>query len=89
VSSSPDSRGGHFSISTAAFVAIASTLPKGWAADADGNGGYLVALERRILDRLPAVRRSGESYSDAILKLAAVGHESLNRLVVYSLPRRA
>jgi hypothetical protein len=70
---------------------IASTLAKGSTADArsDGSGGYLVTLERRVLDRLPAMRRPGESCSEVILKLAAVGHKSLNRLVVYSLPRRA
>jgi hypothetical protein len=60
------------SISPAAFAAIASTLPKGSAADArsDGQGGYLVTLDRRVLDRLAAMRRPGESHSDVILRLA-------------------
>jgi hypothetical protein len=60
------------SISTRAFAAIASTLPKGSTVDGypDDNGGYLVALERRVLDRLAAMRRPGESYSDVILRLA-------------------
>jgi hypothetical protein len=31
-----------------------------------------------VLNRLRALRRSGESYSDAILRLAAVGYASLN-----------
>jgi hypothetical protein len=48
------------------------TLPKGSTADAreDGKGGYLVTLERRVLDRLAFMRRPGESYSDVILRLA-------------------
>ena len=51
------------SISAAAFAAIASTLPKGSTVDArpDGQGGYLVTLDRRVLDRLAAMRRLGES----------------------------
>jgi hypothetical protein len=60
------------SISTTAFAAIASTLPKGSTVDGrpDDNGGYLVMLDRRVLDRLAAMRRPGESYSDVILRLA-------------------
>jgi hypothetical protein len=60
------------SITADAFAAIASTLPRGSTADAreDGKSGDLVTLERRILDRLPAMRRPGESYSDVILSLA-------------------
>jgi hypothetical protein len=59
------------SVSTTAFYAIASTLPKGSTVDGrpDSNGGYLVTLERRVLDRLAAMRRPGESYSDMILRL--------------------
>jgi hypothetical protein len=47
-------------------------LPKGSTAEVhpDGQGGYLVTLERRVLDRLAATRRPGEGYSEAILRLA-------------------
>jgi hypothetical protein len=60
------------SITPDAFAAIASTLPKGSTVDArpDGQGGYLVTLDRRVLDRLAAMRRLGESYNDVILRLA-------------------
>jgi hypothetical protein len=55
-----------------AFAAIVSILPKGSAASArpDGKGGYLVTLDRRVLDRLAAMRRPGEGYSNVILRLA-------------------
>jgi hypothetical protein len=55
-----------------AFAAIVSVLPKGSTAPTrpDGNGGYLVTLDRPVLDRLAAMRRPGESYSDVILRLA-------------------
>jgi hypothetical protein len=59
------------SISPAAFAAIASTLPKGTAdGSPDGQGGYLLTLDRRVLDRLAATRHHGESYSEVILRLA-------------------
>jgi hypothetical protein len=61
------------SISPADFAAIASTLPNGSTAGGspDGQGGYLVTLDRRVLARLAAMRGPGESYSDVILRLAA------------------
>ena len=37
---------------------------------ADDDEGYLVTLDQLALDRLRARRRRGESYSDAILRLA-------------------
>jgi hypothetical protein len=51
------------SISTAAFAAIASTFPKGSAADArlNGQGGYLFTRDRRFLDRLKSMLRRGET----------------------------
>jgi hypothetical protein len=60
------------SITHAAFAAIASTLPKGYTAIGrpDAQGGYLVTLDPHVLDRLKALRRRGESYSDVILRLA-------------------
>jgi hypothetical protein len=60
------------SISPEAYAAIGATLPKGSRADArpDGKGGYLVTLDRTVLDRLRELRGPGESYSDVILRLA-------------------
>jgi hypothetical protein len=36
----------------------------------DGNGGYLISIDRQVLDRLKAVRKPGENYSDVIARLA-------------------
>jgi hypothetical protein len=36
----------------------------------DENGERLIWLEERRLDKLNSIRRSGESYSEAIIKLA-------------------
>jgi hypothetical protein len=60
------------SIARTAFEAIAATLPTGYAADGrpDGKGGYLVTLDRHVVERLAAMRRPHESYSDVILRLA-------------------
>ena len=60
------------SISAAAFAANAATLPENRDAEArpDGNGGYLLTLDRGMLDRLKALRGPGESYSGVILRLA-------------------
>ena len=67
------------SITPAAFVAIASTLPKGYTAVGrpDDQGGYQVTLDPRVRDRLNARRRPGESYSDVILRLAKGRRETL------------
>ena len=53
-------------------TALDETLPKGFRAQGrpDGKGGYLVTLDRQVLDRLKAMRGRGESYSDVILGLA-------------------
>jgi hypothetical protein len=60
------------SISTAAFAAIASTLPKSFDPEGrpDGKGGYLVTLDRHVIERPAAMRRPRESYSDVIMRLA-------------------
>ena len=42
------------------------------------NTGREIWLEPHIVDKLRHLRGSGESYSDVFLRLAAVGHESLN-----------
>ena len=60
------------SISSAAFDAIADTLPLGsvgYERDLAPNGDQFVWLERRVLDKLTALRGPGESYSDVILRL--------------------
>jgi hypothetical protein len=38
----------------------------------DDKGGYLIALLHAVLDRLKAMRGPGKSYSDVILRLAAL-----------------
>jgi hypothetical protein len=61
-------------ITQAAFDAIARTLPAGSVAyePAGEEGGMrYVWLEARWLDRLSSYRALGESFSDAILRLAA------------------
>ena len=60
------------SIKAEAFAAIEATLPKGSKAEArpDGKGGLLVTLDRLTLDRLKALRGAGESYGDAIPRIA-------------------
>ena len=59
-------------ITPTAFEAIAATLPTGYTAEGcpDGKGGYLVTLDRHVIERLAAMRRPRESYSDVILRLA-------------------
>jgi hypothetical protein len=65
-------------ISSAAFEAIAGTLPLGsvgFEPEFDAKGERTVRtvwLEEAVVDRLAAMRGPGESYSDAILRLAAV-----------------
>ena len=61
-------------ISTAALDAIARTMPFGsvnFEAGVDANGERYIWLPRAVVDRLRALRGSGESYSDVILRLAA------------------
>ena len=72
------------SLSAAAFAAIEAALPKGSKGDArsDGKGGYLVTLDRYVLNGLRAIRRPGESYSDVILRLAASGKRQAARRLV-------
>ena len=54
-------------ISQAAFEAITSTLPVGFVAfepEANEKGERLIWLEAAVVDKLGAMRRPGESYSD-------------------------
>jgi hypothetical protein len=61
------------SITAEALAAIAATLPDTREADEhpDGKGGYLIVLPHAVLDRLKALRGHGDSYSDAIVRLAS------------------
>ena len=61
-------------ITQEAFEAIARTLPFGnvsFENKTDEHGNRLIWLDRGIVDRLRAPRGPGESFSDAILRLAA------------------
>jgi hypothetical protein len=65
-------------ISAEAFEAIARTLPLGsigFEAEANEGGEKLVWLEDAMADRLAVMRGPGESYSDAIIRIA--GQEAL------------
>jgi len=59
-------------ITPAAYAAIASTLPSSVGVEPQRapNGDFHIWLEPRFVDRLRAMRGPGESYSDAILRLA-------------------
>ena len=59
-------------ISVAAYAALATALPSGLGVQQERapNGDYYVWLERRLVDRLRAMRGPGESYSDVIVRLA-------------------
>jgi hypothetical protein len=59
-----------------------ATLPKGAKAEArpDGKGGLLITLDRRLIERLSSLRGPGESYSDAILRLAEEDGSENSRL---------
>jgi hypothetical protein len=59
-------------ISPAAFDAIAAKLPLGsvgYEAKLNANGERLIWVETPVADKLAAIRRPGESYSDVILRL--------------------
>jgi hypothetical protein len=61
------------SISQAAFDAIASTMPLGsvgFDAQANERGERLIWLDHATVAKLRYLRGPGESFSDAILRLA-------------------
>jgi hypothetical protein len=61
-------------ITPAAFEAIAVTLPLGsvgYENEINERGERLIWLDHAVVSRLRTVRGPGESYSDAILRLAA------------------
>ena len=58
-------------LTDAAYEAIASTLPKGaarWPMQRD-RGQCFIQVEAAVVDRMRAMRRPGESYSQVILRL--------------------
>jgi hypothetical protein len=61
-------------ISIEAFEAIERTMPLGRVAvdpEADAKGKRTILLSPNEANRLKALRRAGENYSDVILRLAA------------------
>jgi hypothetical protein len=62
-------------LTDAAYDAIASTLPNAarWPMQRD-RGQCFIQVEAAVVDRLRAMRRPGESYSQVILRL--VGPET-------------
>ena len=59
-------------ITQAAYAAISATLPLGsvaYEAVVNEHGQRYARLEDAMADRLGAMRREGESYSDVILRL--------------------
>ena len=62
-------------ISEAAFEAIAVTMllgSIGYEREPNATGERLIWLEARVVDKLTAMRRPGESYSDVILRLVEI-----------------
>jgi hypothetical protein len=58
-------------LTDSAYDAIASTLPKGaarWPMQRD-RGQCFIQVEAAVIDRMRAMRRPGESYSEIILRL--------------------
>ena len=50
----------------------------GYEAERTEKGEVHIWLEERWINKLKALRGPGESYTDVIVRLAGVGHESLN-----------
>jgi hypothetical protein len=59
-----------------AFAIIVATLPDGYKAELNPDGGgFVVTMPNGILDRLEVLRGPRESYSDVIIRvLDADGH---------------
>ena len=63
-------------VSARAYRAIRATLPEGRVVcppERDSKGRYLLCLTEPETNRLAALRRRGESYSDAIIRMANEG----------------
>jgi hypothetical protein len=60
-------------VSPRAYRAIKATLPAGsvvYPPERNGRGEYLLWLTEAESNRLGALRRYGESYSDAVIRMA-------------------
>ena len=65
-------------LTEATFDAIASTLAKGaarWPMQRE-HGQCFIQVEAAVVDRLRAIRRPGEIYSDVILRLVELEQHS-------------
>jgi hypothetical protein len=61
-------------LTDAAYDAIASTLPKGaarWPMQRDRDQCF-IQIEAALVDRMRAMRRLGDSYSEVILRLVEI-----------------
>jgi hypothetical protein len=61
-------------LTDAAYDAIASTLPKGaarWPMQRDWDQCF-IQIEAALVDRMRAMRRPGDSYSEVILRLVEI-----------------
>jgi hypothetical protein len=69
-------------ITQAAVDAVASTLPLGsvgYENEANERGERHVWLERTVADRFRAMRTSGESYSDVIMRFVKLEGNTASR----------
>jgi hypothetical protein len=59
-------------VTAEAFAAIRESLPTEGSRPPEKVGGlYLVSVPNDTMDKLAALRRPGESYSDVLVRLAA------------------
>jgi hypothetical protein len=60
------------SITAEASAAIEAAFPGDWRNEIrlDGKGGYVLTLPEGMIALLDAIRSPGESYSDAIIRIA-------------------
>ena len=66
-------------LTDAAYDVIATTLPKSaarWPMQRD-RGQSFIQVEAAVVDRMRAMRRPGESYSEVILRLVELDAASL------------
>jgi hypothetical protein len=66
-------------VSPRAYRAIKATLPKGsivYPPDRNKRGEYLLWLSEAEANRLAALRRHGESYSEVIIRMVNEGKPS-------------
>jgi hypothetical protein len=60
-------------VTAEAYAAIKATLPadmQTWPPSPGDSGDVIIWLDQAMLDRLDAMRGPGESYSDAIIRVA-------------------